>query len=189
MNVHTGDTGIRVLVAAASRHGATLEIAEEIGRVIGDAMAPGANVDVRRAEDVSLDDAYDAAIVGSAVYIGQWLHPARRLAEAVAAMRPSAPLWLFSSGPIGDPPHPKEAPAEAPDLISRTGAREHVVFAGRLDKRDLRFKERAVVAAVRAPAGDFRDWAAIGRWAQHVASELGAMQAMASHPSTTREAE
>ena len=32
--------------------------------------------------------------------------------------------------------------------------------------------ERLIVAAVRAPDGDFRDWEALSAWAQEIAREL-----------------
>ncbi|MEV7629521.1 hypothetical protein [Actinoplanes sp. NPDC089786] len=49
-----------------------------------------------------------------AVYLGRWLDDARKLAERIAA-QPPRPVWLFSGGPIGDPPKPAEEPAEIRD--------------------------------------------------------------------------
>ncbi len=57
-------------------------------------------------------------------------------------------------------------------LVAATGAREHRVFAGRLDRHRLGFAERAVTLALRAPEGDFRDWAAIEAWAAEIAETL-----------------
>lgn len=76
---------MRVLVAAASGHGATYEIAEEIGRAL---EAHGIAADVRRVEDV---DEYDAAVLGSAIDAGKWLEPAQRFVErhAAEAFRPA----------------------------------------------------------------------------------------------------
>jgi menaquinone-dependent protoporphyrinogen oxidase len=59
-------------------------------------------------------------------------------------------------------------------MIATTGARDHRVFAGKLERKGLRFVERAMVKAFRAPYGDFRDWDAIRPWAEGIASELGA---------------
>jgi menaquinone-dependent protoporphyrinogen oxidase len=58
------------------------------------------------------------------------------------------------------------------ELLDRTRAREHRVFAGKLDKHALGFAEKAVVLALRAPVGDFRDWAAIEAWAGTIADTL-----------------
>jgi hypothetical protein len=103
---------------------------------------------------------------------GRWLEPARRLVKTVTAARPDMPPWLFSGGPVGDPSHPVGDPAAASKLAARPGVRGHVTFAGRLDKGDLRLTERAVVRAVKAPEGDFRDWAQIRRWVSGIAAEI-----------------
>lgn len=50
---------------------------------------------------------YDAVVLGSAVYVGRWLEPARELVDAHAEELAARPTWLFSSGPIGDPPKPE----------------------------------------------------------------------------------
>ena len=167
---------MRVLVSAASRHGSTAEIAERIGAVLRAQLAdgPGARVDVVPAGVVVDLDGYDAFVLGSAVYMGRWLDSALRLSRLYARDRRDRPLWLFSSGPVGDPPKPDEQPVDVGSVVRVTRAREHRVFAGVLDRQRLGFGERAVVAALRAPYGDFRDWAAIEAWAQDIAAELRA---------------
>ncbi len=82
------------------------------------------------------------------------------------------PVWIFSSGPIGDPPKPDEDPVDVAEIHRRTAAVEHRLFAGKLDKSKLGFAERAIVAALRAPVGDFRDWDEITAWAGGIASAL-----------------
>jgi menaquinone-dependent protoporphyrinogen oxidase len=52
------------------------------------------------------------------------------------------------------------------------GARGHRVFPGRLDKHLLAIGERAMVTAMRAPVGDFRDWEAVRGWAEEIAQEI-----------------
>lgn len=160
-----------VLVSAASKHGSTGEIAEAIGRVLRDR---GLEVDVRAAENVTMVDGYEAVVLGSAVYAGHWLEPARHVAQSQAIPLATRPVWLFSSGPVGDPPKPDEDPVDVAALVEATGAREHRVFAGRIDKHRLGFAEKAVVLALRAPEGDFRDWAAVEAWAAEIADTLQA---------------
>lgn len=58
------------------------------------------------------------------------------------------------------------------EILAKTGARDHRLFGGRLDKSRLSFAERAVVLAFRAPEGDFRDWAEIEAWAREIAGAL-----------------
>jgi hypothetical protein len=75
------------------------------------------------------------------------------------------PVWLFSSGPIGDPPKPEEDPVDIADIMQATKARGHRVFAGKLVKKQLSFPDRAISAAPRVPEGDFRDREEIKAWA------------------------
>ena len=84
------------------------------------------------------------------------------------------PVYLFSSGPLGDSGKPEEVPADGARVRDATGAREHRVFAGRLEPHDLSFGERAILSVVRAPHGDFRPWSEIESWAAAIAQRLQA---------------
>jgi len=160
---------MRVLVTTASKHGATAEI----GRAIGDVLvAQGVEVRVLAPEDVASVEGFDAVILGSAVYAGHWMHSAIQLAEEFESELNRRPTWIFSSGPVGDPPKPDEDPVDVGHVRELTGARGHVIFAGKLDKRRLSFGERAIVTAFRAPEGDFRVWEDVRRWATEIANQL-----------------
>jgi menaquinone-dependent protoporphyrinogen oxidase len=160
---------MRVLVVWASKYGSTQEIAEAIADVLRDR---GLDVDLLTVEDVGDVAAYDAVVVGSAVYAGHWLKPARELVDRLAPVIATRRVWLFSSGPIGDPPMPEEDPVDVQDIRERTNAVHHRVFAGKLVKQQLSFGEKAIVMALRAPEGDFRDWTAIRQWASEIADVL-----------------
>ena len=69
---------MRVLVTAATKYGATAEIAQAIAAVLGE---HGLEVTVLPPEQVEEVEGYDAVVVGSAVYAGHWLKPARELVE------------------------------------------------------------------------------------------------------------
>jgi menaquinone-dependent protoporphyrinogen oxidase len=162
---------MRVLVTAATKYGATAEIAQAIADTLGDR---GLEPTVLPPDQVEGVDGYEAVVLGSAVYAGHWLKPARELAERCAGALAGRPVWVFSSGPVGDPPKPEEDPVDVAELMEATGAREHRVFAGKLVRRQLSFPERAIVSALRVPEGDFRDWDEITRWAAGIASALQA---------------
>ena len=85
-----------VLVAYASKHGATAEIARAIAEELRRA---GSSVDCLPADEVEGVDGYEAAVIGSAVYMKRWLKPARHLLRRDELGE--RPLWLFSSGPCG----------------------------------------------------------------------------------------
>jgi menaquinone-dependent protoporphyrinogen oxidase len=161
---------MKVLVAVASLHEATHGIAE----VVADELrTTGLEVDLRDAGDVTGVAEYQAVVLGSAVYTGDWLPDARHFVRAYGVALKAIPVWLFSSGPIGagdettlgDPPAVQE-------LMKATGAREHWVFSGRLDKQALDVAEQSVTKVVEAPEGDYRDLGAIIEWARSIASSL-----------------
>lgn len=166
-------TGTRVLVAVASKHGATAAIAREIADVLRREL-PGSEVEVRDAADPGEMSRFDAVLVGSAVYVGRWLPAARHLVESLRATLPNVSLWMFSSGPLGKPPVPVDDLAGVTRLAAAAGAQGHQVFSGLLDLTELRWTERLAVRAVHAPAGDFRDHDAIRAWAHEVAIDLAA---------------
>lgn len=160
---------MRVLVTAASKHGATREIAEAICDRL---VAAGLHGWVADPDNVDTLDSADAVVLGSGVYAGHWLEPAKSLVERFEYSLRERPVWLFSSGPVGDPPMPRETAVDVGDIARATGARTHEVFAGRIDKGLLGFGERALVRALRVPEGDYRDWDAITRWADEIAAAL-----------------
>lgn len=165
---------MKVLVAAASRHGSTAEIARSIGEVLRSA---GIEVEVVAPEGVGELSAFDAVVLGSAVYTGHWLEPAISLAERVGRELPGRKVWLFSSGPVGDPSRKLVQrmgadPVDLPAVAKSTRAREHAVFAGKLDRANLRGLQRTALLVLRGLEGDFRDWQAIRTWAQSIAEDL-----------------
>lgn len=158
----------RMLVAAESRHGSTREVADAIGRRL---TAAGCRVDVLTLEEVGALAPYDGVVLGSAIYLGRWLQPARRFITERADELRACTVWLFSSGPIGSPPFPDpDAAFDPTPVIEATGARGHRLFAGRLDQESLGMRERFLVRAARVHDGDFRDWAAIEAWADEIAA-------------------
>lgn len=161
---------MKVLVAASTKHGATGEIAAEIGRVLTE---HGLDARVASLDDVTDVHGFDAFVLGSAVYVGGWLGPARAFVDEHAGELAARPTWLFSSGPIGDPPKPDaDAAVKLDGLVEATGAREHRLFAGKLDRSRLGLGERAVVRVVGAAEGDYRDWDDVREWAASIAAAL-----------------
>lgn len=154
-----------VLVAYATKHGATRGIAEAIGNRLAER---GLTAVVRPVAEVDDVERYDAVVVGSAVYLGSWVKEARAFLDRHAETLRRVPVWLFSSGPTGT--DPGEALTEKRrQRLDAVGARDHRVFGGALDPEHLGFLERRVVRTAKTPVGDFRDWSAIERWADEIA--------------------
>ena len=161
---------VRVLLAVASKHGSTAGIAQSIAVQL---RMEEISVDERNVEEVTSVEGYDAVILGSAVYMGRLLDTARAFVEAHQAQLLNIPVWLFSSGPIGAPdPNRQTEATEIGELVTKIHAREHKVFAGKLDKHELGLVERVAAKVVGAPEGDFRDWDAIESWARGIAHQL-----------------
>jgi menaquinone-dependent protoporphyrinogen oxidase len=174
---------MRVLVAVASRHGATRGIAE---RIAGTLRTAGIDADLQPAASVRDVAQYDAFVVGSASYMFHWLKEGADLVRRHRSELAAKPVWLFSSGPLGTEPldaqgrDQKEAavPKEMAELRESVGARDHRVFFGAYerDRRPIGLAERlvSVMPAARdaLPAGDFRDWPEIEAWAEEIADAL-----------------
>jgi menaquinone-dependent protoporphyrinogen oxidase len=160
---------VRMLVTAASKHGATAEIGEAIASALVD---EGIDAEVQSPDRVAAIDDFDAVIIGSGVYAGHWLEAAKQFVGRHGAALRQRPVWLFSSGPLGDPPAPAGEAVDVAPLVESTAARGHRVFAGNLAKERLGFAERAIVKMVRAPYGDYRNWPDITDWAREIAADL-----------------
>ncbi len=167
----------QVLVSAASEHGSTTEIARLIGQTLfNDHCA----VDIVPPAAVNSIEDYDAVILGSAVYAGHWLAAARNFAirfrDPLAARR----IWLFSSGPVGDPSRKlvqsmEQDPADVTRIQQDIDVRGHRMFSGKLDPQALSVAQRTSLLLFRGMSGDFRDWADITQWADSIAADLAAL--------------
>ncbi len=161
---------MRVLVIVASKHGSTAEIAAALGEGL---TRRGIETKVEDAAKVSDLAGYDAVLLGSAVYAGRWMKSARELAELRAEELATRPVWLFSSGPVGEPLRPTEDPVDVATIAGAIPTRGHRVFPGRLDKSKLSLAEKALVMSLRVAEGDYRNWDEVAAWANEIADALG----------------
>ena len=166
-----------VLVTAASRHGSTSEIAQWIAEELQHA---GLDCDVREPRDVHEIEQYDAVIVGSAVYVGQWLTEAKDFVERFATQLSQRHVWLFSSG-LADTPSDSSGGTNATRTrMELVGAAGHRHFPGKLDVLQLSLAERAAIMAARGKYGDSRDPRAVREWAQHIAQAVNHPEAVSA---------
>lgn len=165
---------MHVLVVHASKHGSTVGIAQTVASRLVERGCEVTIFDAEAADHVDrLDlESCDAVVLGSAVYAGHWLKPARRFVDRHLTLLEQRPVWLFSSGPLGDQPPPEDEPVEVQRIERMLEPRDHRTFPGALDRDDLSLAERAVVKVVHAPYGDFRDEDAARAWADEIADAL-----------------
>lgn len=168
---------MRVLVTYATKNGSTEEIAEAIADEL---TAHGLEVHCQSVHDADASGV-DAVVLGSAVYAGRWLRPARRFLKAESERLSRMPFWMFSSGPFGEQStHPTEQdlrwqePAKVVARAESLGVRAHVVFGGRLPENPHGFIEQAMARNTPPDTRDARDWDEIRAWASTIAEELGA---------------
>jgi menaquinone-dependent protoporphyrinogen oxidase len=166
---------MKILVTAASKHGATAEIADWIAEAL---RADGMDADRRSPESVDGIGEYDAVVLGSAIYAGRWLEAARRFSQRHHAPLRGVPVWLFSSGPIGDPLTPTEEPSDGARLRNELDTRAHRTFPGRIDPSELSWVERTITGMLRAPDGDYRDRDEVEAWAHVIAAGLAPVEAV-----------
>ena len=164
----------QILVAYATKYGATAEIAEKIGEVLREA---GLQTDVLPADKVSDLTPYQAVVLGSAVYMGKWRDEAAKFLEDNENALTERPVWLFSSGALGegDPVELMQGwrfPEAQQEVADRIQPRDIAFFHGVLDTEKLSLPEKLILKGVKAPVGDFRDWGAITTWATAIAEEL-----------------
>jgi menaquinone-dependent protoporphyrinogen oxidase len=168
---------MKVLVTAGSKNGSTWEIAAAVADQLRDR---GLEVSLMQPQDVGTVQAFDAAIIGSAVYAGRWVESVKALARRFGNELTPRPVWLFSSGPVGAKDGRwfesiRKGAVESEDaaeVLAATHAREHVVFSGKLSVDDLPFVQRVGLMAFRSMEGDFRDWAEILGWSSGIADFL-----------------
>lgn len=165
---------MKVLVTAASRHGSTAQIAQAIAEVL---HSRGFAVAVVPPHKVASLSEFDAVVLGSAVYTGHWMDSAIALADRIGVELPDRPVWLFSSGPVGDPSRKLVQqmgadPVDLPRVLRACRARGHKVFAGKLDQHNLRGLQRVGLLLFRSLEGDFRDWEDIRDWTHSIAGQL-----------------
>ena len=160
-----------VLVAYASVHGSTKEVAEAIARQLSKA---GVSVELNAADDVTDLHAYDAIVLGSAIHNGKWLTPASKLLIDIGR-DPTRPLWLFSVCTIGEttsflPPRVSRLARRArkpPPGIAESAA-PHRFFAGVIEKSHWNALGRLFFLVTGGRYGDHRDWADIGHWTNQI---------------------
>lgn len=184
---------MNVLVAYATRHGATRGIAERVAQTL---ERSGLDVTVKPVDQTGPVERYDAFVVGGANYFFHWHKAATAFVRRHHSVLASHPVWLFASGPVGTDRLDAKGrdvtettkPPEFAEFLAEIHPRDERVFFGAFDPTtkptDLMesFSRRLPALKEALPAGDFRDWPEIEGWAEGIARELNAGAATAGVP-------
>ncbi len=163
-----------VLVAFASRHGATRGVAERIATRLHEG---GFGVGLRQVEDVGEIPPGCAVVLGSPVYDQSWPPEfddfVGRHMQDLAGRR----TWLFSVGTFGDRrrvigPLMRREPRNIAQVRETMCPDEYRVFAGVIRRAQWPLPSRMLFHVFGGRLGDNRDWAAIDEWAETI---LGAL--------------
>ena len=161
----------RVLVAYASKCGATGEISRRIAENL---CSAGFSVDLARAQDVRSVDPYATIVLGSAVYMGKPLDESVNFARKFLAGNKEKQISVFDVCLTMKENTPENVQTAlgyleafneffTPALVG--------TFAGRIDFDTLPFLYRQFAQADREgilAEGDYRDWPVIDAWAKSI---------------------
>jgi menaquinone-dependent protoporphyrinogen oxidase len=157
-----------VLIAYATKHGSTHEVAETVAAHLAQAGVEAHSVPADRVR--SLDE-FQAVVLGAPIYMGRWHHDARAFLRRFRSELATRPLAVFALGPISDSAEQWDG---ARQQLYRTLA--HVpgvepvtvgLFGGAIVPETLHFPFSHV------PAGDLRDWDSIRAWTERLPDALG----------------
>lgn len=164
----------KILIAYATKYGSTAGIATTLGEALS---ARGLQVDVRPVREVRTLEGYDAVILGSPVYMGNWLSESVAFVRTHQAELSRLPVALFTVHMLNQGEDETSRAARqgytAPIRALLPGAQE-MFFAGKIDYYTLSFFDRLITRLVAKqsgqskPVNDLRDWEKIRRWAEEV---------------------
>lgn len=164
----------KVLVVYGTKSGCTAAVAERIAEKLA---AQGLFAEAVAAEDAPAPVGYDAVVVGSGVRAGTWHAAARTWVETNAAALKMTPVAFYTCGLMITEGEEKRAEVAGytDALIEASGVKpvDVALFAGWNEPKQFSFVERSIMKLMKAPQGDFRDWAAIDAWTDSAASKLG----------------
>ena len=156
-----------VLVAFASKHGSTREVAEAVAQRL---VQHGLEVETAPVSAVDDVTQFDAVVLGTALYMGRAHKSARSFLHRYGAELATLPVAVFGMGPASTSDHDLEdsrrqldRALEAAPLVDPFAI---TVFGGVVRPDELPFPFS------RMPASDARDWVAIDAWADRVAERL-----------------
>lgn len=167
---------MNILIAYASVHGSTAEIAAAIGSILRER---GFNIHLKRAENIETIDDVQAVVIGTAIYNLAWLPAIEDMLMTHTDTLREIPVWIFSSGTLGEG-DPKDLashdllPEKLAPIIGDIRPCDVTIFGGKVDLRRLTKAEKEEFRELDLPKGDYRNWERISHWASKIADWIDA---------------
>lgn len=188
-----GQTGPSALVAFGTKYGSTSKVAEKIASSLEASGVHASVLDLRRGKRSGVDG-YDLVVIGSCIIMDKWSKGALEFLERnrTAMSRKKVALFACSGNSYTNPEKISQyRKTYLDDVAARFGIEGSVpkaLFGGEIDFRRYGPLTKAIVRSVwrdtlnglrekgvdLSKPFDFRDWDAIGRWADSLAKEAKA---------------
>lgn len=168
---------MKILVAFASAHGSTGEVAYFIGDVLRENHQ---NVTVAAVKDITSIQQYDVFVLGSAIHNGLWLPTMSKFISHFRTDFQQKPLFIWLSCiRVLEPNGYAHVMTHylRHEALRNLNVDSITAFAGKLDADGINWTERGSFVShydgVNVDAnGDFRDWDAISHWAKQIGQHI-----------------
>ncbi len=165
----------KVLVAFASIHGSTQEVAERIAATL---RQHGLDVDLQPASKARSLEGYSAVVLGAALYMFHLHKDALNfLTRHQKTLSAGLPVAIFAGGAFGkgDAVEWQEVRNEVDKEMAKFPWLKPIsveIIGGKFDPARLHFPWNLIPGLKGMAPSDLRDWDAIGAWASRLADQL-----------------
>ena len=170
----------KILVAYASTHGSTREIAEDIASTLRE---DGHVVDLLPMRTVQSLEEYCMIVLGAPLYMFHWHADALHFLARFKQVLPALPVAVFALGPFHDK---EEEWIEIRSELAKELAKypwftpmTTQIFGGKFDPAHLHFPWNLIPALKQMPPSDIRNWTVIRAWARNVVEQFSMEKAEA----------
>ena len=171
----------KVLVAYASTHGSTQEVAESVAKTLREY---GLLVDLELARSVRTLAGYQAVVLGAPIYMFHLHKDAFRfLSRHNKALTGGIPIAIFAGGPFASGDDEASQDEKVWQEVHKQLDQELAKFpwlrpvsieivGGKHTPANLSFPWNLIPALKQMPASDLRDWVEIRAWAESLAVQF-----------------
>lgn len=162
-----------ILVAFATIHGSTQEVAEQVAAIMRE---QGLEVELQPAKQVRSLDQYRTVVLGAPLYMFHWHKDALNFLSKHRAALAQKSVAIFALGPVNKV---EKEFQDAREQLDKELAKFYwlkpvvvEIFGGKMDPPHFRFPYNLIPAMNKMPMSDIRDWNEIKNWATTLPATL-----------------